>query len=101
MSFSFRTPGARQYHARERGTHQRLQRANLLTLYPATTLTEIRPGHVVLAPVKNPGVDSLPLDGPTAIDNDVIFAMIGAELPTAFLKQIGVKLVSKGRLGLA
>jgi hypothetical protein len=35
------------------------------------------------------------------IDNDIIFAMIGAELPTAFLKKIGVKLVSKGRLGLS
>jgi hypothetical protein len=73
----------------------------LLSLYPATALTEIRPGKVVLDPVKNPVVDSLPLDGPIVIDNDIIFAMIGAELPTAFLKKIGVKLVSKGRLGLS
>jgi len=56
----------------------------------------------VLEPVKSPSVklDSLSSDGPLVIDNDTIFAMIGAELPTAFLKQIGVKLVSKGRLGL-
>jgi hypothetical protein len=35
---------------------------------------------------------------PIEIENDFIFAMIGAELPTAFLRAIGVRMVSKGRL---
>jgi thioredoxin reductase (NADPH) len=82
-----------------------LQQANLLTLYPATALKEIKPGAVVLDPVTNPGTESAisraTSDGPVEVVNDIIFAMIGAELPTGFLKQIGIKLVSKGRLGLS
>ena len=81
-----------------------LQQARLLTLYPATALTEIKPGTVTLEPVKHTGAGDaatrVTLDGPVEIQNDVIFAMIGAELPTAFLKQIGVKLGSKGGFGL-
>jgi len=102
VGFSFRAAVLANITRENAERISELQRANLLTLYPATALTEIRPGQVVLDPVKNPVVklDSLPLDGPIVIDNDVIFAMIGAELPTAFLKKIGVKLVSKGRLGL-
>jgi hypothetical protein len=40
-------------------------------------------------------------DGPIEVENDIIFAMIGAELPTAFLKKMGVKMGSKGRVGLS
>ena len=80
-----------------------LQQAKLLTLYPATALKGIKPGRVVLEPMKNSGAESAALRttpaGPIEVDNDTIFAMIGAELPTAFLKKIGVKLVRKGRLG--
>lgn len=101
VSFSFRSAVLANITRENAERISELQRANLLTLYPATVLTEIRPGTVVLDPVKNPSLDSLPQDASATIDNDVIFAMIGAELPTAFLKQIGVKLVSKGRLGLA
>ena len=82
-----------------------LQRANLLTLYPGTTLKEIKPGKIVLDPVKNPATNTTPSRNPSGgaleIDNDIIFAMIGAELPTAFLRKMGVKLVRKGRLGLS
>jgi thioredoxin reductase (NADPH) len=81
-----------------------LQQAKLLTLYPSTALKEIKPGTVILEPVKNSGTDSKPsraaLDGPIELRNDIIFAMIGAELPTAFLKMIGVKMGSKGGFGL-
>jgi thioredoxin reductase (NADPH) len=102
VGFSFRAAVLTNITRENAERISELQRENLLTLYPATALTEIRPGKVVLEPVKSPAVklDSLSSDGPLVIDNDTIFAMIGAELPTAFLKQIGVKLVSKGRLGL-
>lgn len=72
-----------------------------LTVFPSTTLTAIKPGKVVLEAVKNAdGERSVApaAAAPLEIDNDIIFAMIGAELPTAFLKKIGIKLVSKGRM---
>jgi thioredoxin reductase len=78
-----------------------LQKGKSVTLYPATALAEIRAQSVVLEPIKS---TARQVDGPTAlmkrveIENDFIFAMIGAELPTAFLRAMGVRLVSKGRL---
>lgn len=105
VSYSFHAPVLSTITRENAEKISALQQANLLTLYPATALKEIKPGQVVLDPVKNPGVKSAssrtPLDGPIEIDNDIIFAMIGAQLPTAFLRKIGVKLVSKGRLGLS
>jgi thioredoxin reductase (NADPH) len=105
VSYSFRASVLSNITRENAERISELQRANLLALYPATGLKEIRPGKVVLEPVKNPAAhtDSLhtALEGPFEIDNDIIFAMIGAELPTGFLKKIGVRLVSKGRLGLS
>ena len=49
-------------------------------------LTAIRPGSVV---VRTPA-------GEQEIANQFIFAMIGAELPTKFLRAVGVKLTRKG-----
>jgi hypothetical protein len=72
-----------------------------LTVFPSTILTAIKPGKVVLETVKNAtgeGAVAPTAAAPLEIDNDIIFAMIGAELPTAFLKKIGIKLVSKGRM---
>ena len=77
-----------------------LQKANTITIYPATALTEIRPHSIVLEPVKPagpPGEAQTALRRPLEIENDFIFAMIGAELPTAFLRAIGIKMVGKGR----
>jgi thioredoxin reductase (NADPH) len=105
VGFSFRAPVLTNVTRENAERVSALQQGKLLTLYPATALKEIKPGIVVLEPVKNPGAESVDsratLDGPIEIANDIIFAMIGAELPTAFLKKIGVKLVSKGRLGLS
>jgi thioredoxin reductase len=36
------------------------------------------------------------LSAPIEIENDFIFAMLGAELPTAFLKSIGIRMTRKG-----
>jgi len=104
VGYSFRAPVLTNVTRENAEKISALQQARLLILYPATALTEIRPGKVVLEPVKSTVADSAParttLDGPIEVDNEIIFAMIGAELPTAFLKQIGVKLGSKGRFGL-
>ncbi len=105
VGYSFRAPVLTNVTRENAEKISALQQARLLTLYPATALKEIRPGTVVLEPVKNAGADAAAsratLEGPVEVDNDIIFAMIGAELPTAFLKQIGVKLGSKGRFGLS
>jgi thioredoxin reductase (NADPH) len=78
-----------------------LAQAGTITIYPSSTLKEIKPGAVVLEPVKSksgaPEGDIAMLSEPIEIENDVIFAMIGAELPTGFLKSIGVRMGSKGR----
>jgi thioredoxin reductase len=42
----------------------------------------------------DPGV--VKLTEPIEIDNDFVFAMLGAELPTAFMKSIGIRMTRKG-----
>ncbi len=103
VSYSFRVPVLTGVTRENAEKISALQQSKSLTVYPATALKEIKPGRVVLSPIKSsatPATDSQASPaGPIELENDTIFAMIGAELPTAFLKQIGVKLVSKGRLG--
>jgi thioredoxin reductase len=80
-----------------------LQQKGYLTAYPSTEVKELKPGKVVLAPraPKSGGPKLTPAPGsvlitePTAIDNDFVFAMLGAELPTKFLKSIGVRMTRK------
>jgi len=78
-----------------------LQTTRAITIYPATALVEIRRNSIVLEPMKSavrqPGAQAALLT-PIEIENDSIFAMIGAELPTAFLRASGIKMVNKGRL---
>lgn len=61
-------------------------RAGRLEVVANSAVEEIRPGSVIL---------QCP-NGDRDIPNDVIFAMIGADLPTKFLRTIGVKLARKG-----
>jgi thioredoxin reductase (NADPH) len=63
-------------------------REGRLAVEPDSGVKEIRAGSVTL---KTPS-------GEKEIPNDLVFAMIGAELPTKFLRAIGVKLVRKGGL---
>jgi thioredoxin reductase len=78
-----------------------LAKVGTITIYPSSTLKQIKPGAVVLEPVMRkagaPKDDIAMLSEPIEIENDVIFAMIGAELPTGFLKSIGVRMGAKGR----
>jgi thioredoxin reductase len=98
VSYSFRAPVLANVSPENAEKISALQKENLLAIYPATALKEIRPAAVALEPVKSRGAAQNPVPaGPVEIANEIIFAMIGAELPTAFLKSIGVKMVRKGR----
>jgi len=101
VTYSFRSPVLTNVTPENADAIIALQKSKTITIYPATTLAEILPNSLVLEPVKlarRQGEPQSVSTKPIEIQNDVIFAMIGAELPTAFLRAIGVKLVSKGRL---
>ena len=57
-----------------------------LEIIPSSSMQEIRDESAV---VETP-------EGPRELPNDMVFALIGAELPIPFLKKIGVKLDKKG-----
>jgi thioredoxin reductase (NADPH) len=103
VSFSFRTPTLGPPVTPENAEKiSALQQKGLLTSYPASQLTEIKPGKVVLAPLagggpdRQAGVGAVVLTQPAEIDNDFIFAMLGAELPTRFMKSTGMRMIKKG-----
>jgi len=80
-----------------------LQQKGLLTVYPASKVAEIKPGKIVLVPLVGGGPDrqagagAVVLTQPAEIENDFIFAMLGAELPTRFMREVGVRMIKKGR----
>jgi thioredoxin reductase (NADPH) len=82
-----------------------LQAQGLLTLYPSSEVKELKPGKIILAPrarkAGGPELTGAPgaivLNAPTEMDNDVVFAMLGAELPTRFMKATGIRMVKKGK----
>jgi thioredoxin reductase (NADPH) len=79
-----------------------LQQKGLLTVYPASTVVELKPGKVVMGPLagggpdRQAGVGAVVLTQPAEVENDFIFAMLGAELPTRFMKSTGIKMIKKG-----
>jgi len=101
VSYSFRSSVLGNVTPENADAIVALQKAKALRVYPATALLEIRPHSVVLETVKSADGrrDATAVSQTqTEIENDIIFAMIGAELPTAFLRGIGIKMVSKGRV---
>lgn len=103
VSFSFRTPTLGPPVTPENAEKiSALQQKGLLTIYPASQVLEIKPGKVVMAPLAGGGPDrqagtgAVVLTQPAEIDNDFIFAMLGAELPTRFMKSTGIKMIKKG-----
>jgi thioredoxin reductase len=99
VSYSFRSPVLTNVTRENAEQISALQQAKIVAVYPASTIAEITPQTVILQPVEGKTQIVIPSGapaGPVEIQNDVIFAMIGAELPTAFLKSIGVKMISKG-----
>jgi thioredoxin reductase (NADPH) len=100
VSYSFRSLALANVTPENADTIAALQKEQKVTLYPATALAEIRAHGVVLEPVKSASRQDQAQAAarkPIEIENDFIFAMIGAELPTAFLRAMGIKMVSKGR----
>jgi len=69
-----------------------LQRSGAITLYAATEIKEIKDGAVVLEPVKGRAGAQ-----PVELANDLVFAMLGAELPTRFLESLGISMEIKHR----
>ncbi len=101
--YSYRSPVLTNISRENAEKVSDLQRAGFVTILPATALKRILPGKVVLERVKRAAAaDSSEVEtaGPIEIANDVIFAMIGAELPTGFLRKIGVRLIRKGGIGI-
>ncbi len=104
VSYSFRDVALAPPVTRENAEKiAALQQRELLTLYPLSQLTEIKSGKVTLAPRQFKGGPQLTagpraviLTGPVEIDNDYVFAMLGADLPTKFLKSIGITMIRKG-----
>ena len=81
-----------------------LQQQGLITAYPMSQLLEIKERKVVLGPrvaqaatnlTGGPG--TVVLAEPRELENDVIFAMLGAELPTRIMKSFGIRMMRKGR----
>jgi thioredoxin reductase (NADPH) len=103
VSYSFRTPTLGPPVTPENAEKvSELQQKGLLTIYPASQLTEIKPASVVLAPLAGGGPDrqagagAVVLTQAAEIENDFIFAMLGAELPTRFMKLTGIRMIKKG-----
>jgi thioredoxin reductase (NADPH) len=75
-----------------------LKTSGAITVYPSTEIKEIKAGAVALEMVKghvrNPeGAGAAPIE----LDNDLVFAMLGAELPTRFLESLGIRMEIKHR----
>jgi thioredoxin reductase (NADPH) len=98
LSYSFREASLTTVTRENAEKLSALQQINAVTLYPASSLKEIRQAKIVLEPVKaKAGAAQAAGLASEELDNDVIFAMIGAELPTRFLKAIGIRMTAKGR----
>jgi thioredoxin reductase len=69
-----------------------LQRAGTVVVYPATEIKQIKDKSVALEPVKGRAGGQ-----PVELENDLIFAMLGAELPTRFLESLGIRMEIKHR----
>jgi thioredoxin reductase len=55
-----------------------------------------RVAEVSSAARRTPDPSVVKLTEPLEIENDYVFAMLGAELPTAFMKSIGIRMIRKG-----
>src|SRR5579875_3708105 len=105
VSYSFRTPALGPPVTPENAEKiSQLQRQGLITIYPASALTGLAPGKVVLEPFGaarsgelSAGANAIVITEPTELDNDCVFAMLGAELPTRFMESIGIQMERKGR----
>ena len=100
VHYSFREPALSRVTRENVEKISALGEKKLLNILPTSSLKEIRPGQVVLEPVKSAQVQAAAAGDPglsemTTLENDVIFAMVGAEPPEKFLTSIGIRMTSK------
>ncbi|MGH8013476.1 MAG: NAD(P)-binding domain-containing protein [Candidatus Binataceae bacterium] len=98
VSYSFRSPVLGNVTRENAERISALQKSTRLQIHPTTTLKEIKPGKVVLDTLAASPMRTTDTGGftyPLEMNNDVIFALIGAELPTGFLKAIGVRMIRR------
>ncbi len=100
VHYSFQEPALSRVTRENVEKISALGEKKLLNILPASAIKEIKPGQVVLEPAKPaPGRSAAAaVTGVTAtitLENDVIFAMIGAEPPEKLLTSIGVRMTSK------
>lgn len=88
VTLAHRGPVLRDVTAQNSQAVDTAAREGRLEVIANATVGEIQPDRVVL---------QCP-SGNREISNDLVFAMIGAELPTKFLRSIGVRLARKGGL---
>ena len=104
VTYSFRAPVLSNVSRENVEKIGELQRAQRLTVYPATVLDrdQARQNRALSGPATagHRAQALLFFKQPVELDNELIFALIGAELPAAFLKKIGVRMGSKGRSAL-
>lgn len=76
-----------------------LKRSGRITFYPTTKVVEIKAKTVLLRPLDQQAKGHLEKMAPSVIelDNEVIFAMLGAELPTRFLETLGIQMEIRHR----
>jgi thioredoxin reductase len=68
--------------------------ARLASLFAGRTAA--RPAAETPSAPRSSDPSVVKLTEPIEIDNDFVFAMLGAELPTAFMKSIGIRMTRKG-----
>ena len=99
VSYSFREPALSRPSRENVEKISLLQKQRRLTIYPHSQVKEIKLGKVVLIP------SAAKLDGSVAegttieqeleIDNDFVFAMLGAS-PPPFIKSLGIRMIKRG-----
>jgi thioredoxin reductase (NADPH) len=102
VSYSFRSHVLTNVSRENAEKISALQQIKAIAVYPATTLKEIKPNSVVLESILHDEMTRPAADRgkrTIEIENDIIFAMIGAELPNAFFRKLGIKMGRKGRFG--
>jgi thioredoxin reductase (NADPH) len=91
ISYSFRSPVLTNVTPENANKIAQLRTTGRLQVYPSTAVAQINPTTVTLnSTLERP-------DAPVELDNEVIFAMLGADLPAGFFQSIGVKLAPRGR----
>lgn len=91
VSYSFRSPALSNVTPFNAERIAALRASGRIALYPGTVLVAIESGRAVMERTGTGRAE------PISLKNDVIFAMLGAELPISFFRAIGIKLAPRGR----